>query len=182
MHHMRGASTSVGGATVARGCATCASGALSGPSSARRLACARSRLALVRDKMQITARSSAKPWPRCGSEALGAARPGCIGQPAPARRAPTRLAAAVGFADAGGAGSLPLPSLGSLLRPLAKFFEAQYLPVALVSALVLGATNPSLGLAAAGMQVPAVATFGIFLVQVGARACSLKYIGAFAGL
>jgi len=44
--------------------------------------------------------------------------------------------------------------------------SSQYLPIALVCALALGAVNPSLGLAASRMHIPALATFGIFVVQV----------------
>jgi hypothetical protein len=43
--------------------------------------------------------------------------------------------------------------------------SAQYLPLALLSALTLGAVQPSWGLAASRMHIPALATFGIFLVQ-----------------
>lgn len=46
------------------------------------------------------------------------------------------------------------------------FVEKQYLPIALLTALALGAANPAPGLAAAKMHIPAVATFGIFFVQV----------------
>jgi hypothetical protein len=49
------------------------------------------------------------------------------------------------------------------------FLEKQYLPIALLSALALGAANPAPGLAAAKMHIPAVATFGIFIVQVSKR-------------
>uniref|UniRef100_A0A383W3M5 Bile acid:sodium symporter n=1 Tax=Tetradesmus obliquus TaxID=3088 RepID=A0A383W3M5_TETOB len=45
------------------------------------------------------------------------------------------------------------------------FVEKQYLPIALLSALALGAANPVPGLAAAKMHIPALATFGIFFVQ-----------------
>jgi hypothetical protein len=54
----------------------------------------------------------------------------------------------------------------SLAQKLREFVSAQYLPIALVSALTLGAVNPSLGLAASKMHIPALATFGIFMVQV----------------
>jgi hypothetical protein len=53
------------------------------------------------------------------------------------------------------------------------FVEKQYLPIALLSALALGAANPAPGLAAAKMHIPALATFGIFIVQVGA-ACAAQ--------
>lgn len=43
--------------------------------------------------------------------------------------------------------------------------SAQYLPLALLSALTLGVAQPSWGLAASKMHIPALATFGIFLVQ-----------------
>jgi hypothetical protein len=47
------------------------------------------------------------------------------------------------------------------------FIQAHYLPLALLTALLLGATCPSLGVAAAGLQIPTFTTFGIFVVQVG---------------
>jgi hypothetical protein len=53
----------------------------------------------------------------------------------------------------------------ALSQQLREFVSAQYLPVALVCALILGAVNPSLGLAASKMHIPALATFGIFMVQ-----------------
>jgi hypothetical protein len=51
------------------------------------------------------------------------------------------------------------------------FVEKQYLPIALLSALALGAANPAPGLAAAKMHIPALATFGIFIVQVRVQGC-----------
>lgn len=69
-------------------------------------------------------------------------------------------AAADGFADAGSS------SHAHLLQQIQQFISAQYLPIALLCALTLGAVNPSLGLAASKMHIPALATFGIFVVQV----------------
>jgi hypothetical protein len=82
------------------------------------------------------------------------------------RLAPLAAAAADGFAHRTGtsAGGLPAPLL-SWIQATAKFMESQYLPIALVSALLLGASYPAVGLEAAKLQVPAVATFGIFIVQ-----------------
>lgn len=53
----------------------------------------------------------------------------------------------------------------TLSQQLRDFVTAQYLPIALICALSLGAVNPSLGLAASKMHIPALATFGIFVVQ-----------------
>lgn len=86
--------------------------------------------------------------------------------PGPRLVASAASAAAAGdFADGH---SSPLWGLEtqSLAQKLREFVSAQYLPIALVSALTLGAVNPSLGLAASKMHIPALATFGIFMVQV----------------
>lgn len=53
-----------------------------------------------------------------------------------------------------------------LAHHIREIVSSQYLPIALVCALTLGAVNPSLGLAASKMHIPALATFGIFVVQV----------------
>jgi hypothetical protein len=45
--------------------------------------------------------------------------------------------------------------------------QAHFLPLALLSALLLGVTVPQLGLAAANLQIPTFTTFGIFIIQVG---------------
>ena len=52
--------------------------------------------------------------------------------------------------------------------------QAHFLPLALLSALLLGVSWPSLGMAAADLQIPTITTFGIFIIQVkpaGTRAC-----------
>lgn len=83
----------------------------------------------------------------------------------PGQRLVTSAAAAAGgFADdhSSRVWSTPHP----LAQQLREFVAAQYLPIALVCALTLGAVNPALGLAASKMHIPALATFGIFMVQV----------------
>lgn len=89
--------------------------------------------------------------------------------PAAARLVAIAASAAAGSGFNDGAYSLHKPDCGmaELWAAVKAFIEAQYLPIALLSALALGASYPSLGLAAAKMHIPAVATFGIFLVQVG---------------
>lgn len=74
-------------------------------------------------------------------------------------------AAAGGFADDHHHSGRLWSEPHSLARQLREFVAAQYLPIALMCALTLGATYPSLGQAAAKMHIPALATFGIFLVQ-----------------
>lgn len=73
------------------------------------------------------------------------------------------LAVVAAAAAAGGAGSpdgrLPIK------QQLLGFIQAHYLPLALLTALLLGATFPGLGVAAAGLQIPTFTTFGIFVVQ-----------------
>jgi hypothetical protein len=71
---------------------------------------------------------------------------------------------AAAAAAAGGASSQDGPSL--LKQRLLGLLQAHYLPLALLAALLLGATCPSLGVAAAGLQIPMFTTFGIFVVQV----------------
>lgn len=81
------------------------------------------------------------------------------------------LAVVAAAAAAGGAGSpdgrLPIK------QQLLGFIQAHYLPLALLTALLLGATFPGLGVAAAGLQIPTFTTFGIFVVQVGSGSCCL---------
>jgi hypothetical protein len=60
-------------------------------------------------------------------------------------------------------------------RAVISFVDKQYLPIALLSALAVGAANPAPGLAAAKMHIPALATFGIFIVQVGHRQWLLSW-------
>eukprot|EP00878_Enallax_costatus_P028780 GHUV01031122.1.p1 GENE.GHUV01031122.1~~GHUV01031122.1.p1 ORF type:complete len:337 (+),score=111.54 GHUV01031122.1:130-1140(+) len=74
------------------------------------------------------------------------------------RRQTACTAAARGGAGAEGSSSSPFD-------PVFGFLSAHYLPVALLTALLLGASFPSLGVAAAGLQIPAITTFGIFVVQ-----------------
>lgn len=62
-------------------------------------------------------------------------------------------------------GSSSTHSAAAHVQQLREFVSAQYLPLALLSALTLGAVQPSWGLAASKMHIPALATFGIFLVQ-----------------
>ena len=59
-----------------------------------------------------------------------------------------------------------------LLKQLVTCLKSQYLPIVLISALVFGACNPGPGLAAAKMNIPSLATFGIFLVQASNWAVS----------
>lgn len=81
----------------------------------------------------------------------------------------TAAAAAAGdFADSSSSHGSIWDQAPGLLKQVQDFVSAQYLPIALVCALTLGAVNPSLGLAASKMHIPAVATFGIFTVQVRA--------------
>jgi hypothetical protein len=100
------------------------------------------------------------------------------------------LLVAAAAAAAGGASSQGGPSL--LKQRLLGFIQAHYLPLALLAALLLGATCPSLGVAAAGLQIPMFTTFGIFVVQVRSakqrlltcQACSVVFqvvIAAAAG-
>lgn len=77
-------------------------------------------------------------------------------------------AAADGFADNSHSHGNIWSHSPALLKQVQDFVSAQYLPIALVCALTLGAVNPSLGLAASKMHIPALATFGIFTVQVNA--------------
>jgi hypothetical protein len=49
--------------------------------------------------------------------------------------------------------------------------QAHFLPLALLSALLLGVSFPQLGMAAANLQIPAFTTFGIFIIQVGSGCC-----------
>jgi hypothetical protein len=81
---------------------------------------------------------------------------------------------AAAAAAAGGASSQGGPSL--FKQRLLGFIQAHYLPLALLAALLLGATCPSLGVAAAGLQIPMFTTFGIFVVQVGSVNCCLSLI------
>lgn len=76
----------------------------------------------------------------------------------------TSAAAAGQFAD-GSDGQHFWNDSQAVAQQLKAFLSAQYLPIALVCALTLGAVNPSLGLAASKMHIPALATFGIFTVQ-----------------
>lgn len=61
------------------------------------------------------------------------------------------------------------PSQSNVLQQAAasvrQFVQAQFLPLALSSALLLGCAAPKLGVAAANLNVPLVSTFGIFIVQ-----------------
>lgn len=50
---------------------------------------------------------------------------------------------------------------------LSQILQAHFLPLALLSALLLGVSCPQLGLAAANLQIPTLTTFGIFIIQVG---------------
>lgn len=45
--------------------------------------------------------------------------------------------------------------------------QAHFLPLALLSALLLGVSFPQLGLAASDLQIPTLTTTGIFIIQVG---------------
>lgn len=63
----------------------------------------------------------------------------------------------------------------SWTHPVLEFVRSHYLPLALISALLLGATFPSLGVAAAGLQIPALTTFGIFVVQVCSSGSSSQF-------
>jgi hypothetical protein len=81
------------------------------------------------------------------------------------------LAVVAAAAAAGGAGSQG--GANHIKQQLLGFIQAHYLPLALLTALLLGATCPSLGVAAAGLQIPTFTTFGIFVVQVGSRSCCL---------
>lgn len=76
-----------------------------------------------------------------------------------AGRPATRLFAAAAAGGFAGDNRLPAVSM-DWIKPVLQFAQAQYLPIALISALLLGASCPSLGLAAAKMHVPAVATRG----------------------
>eukprot|EP00882_Tetradesmus_deserticola_P007536 GHRQ01007936.1.p1 GENE.GHRQ01007936.1~~GHRQ01007936.1.p1 ORF type:complete len:397 (+),score=77.04 GHRQ01007936.1:714-1904(+) len=82
--------------------------------------------------------------------------PGCRGRG-------HRLLVATASAAAGSAGSQGGPS--ALKLQLLALLQAHYLPLLLVTALLLGAVWPSLGVAAAKLQIPALTTFGIFVVQ-----------------
>jgi hypothetical protein len=55
-----------------------------------------------------------------------------------------------------------------MLAGLTGILQAHFLPLALLSALLLGVSFPQLGMAAANLQIPTLTTFGIFIVQVGA--------------
>lgn len=64
----------------------------------------------------------------------------------------------------------PEASFGSqLLHGITRLLQAHFLPLALLSALLLGVTWPQLGLAAAQLQIPMLTTFGIFIIQVSVR-------------
>jgi hypothetical protein len=84
-------------------------------------------------------------------------------------------AAADGFADGSHSHGRIWSHSPALLKQVRDFVSAQYLPIALVCALTLGAVNPSLGLAASKMHIPALATFGIFTVQVRADGIDKSY-------
>ncbi|GBF96502.1 hypothetical protein Rsub_09844 [Raphidocelis subcapitata] len=87
-------------------------------------------------------------------------------RPRPRAAPVAAAAAAASAADGFGAhGGLPAARLRGALARVAAFVESQYLPIALVSALALGAAYPGPGLEAAKLHVPALATFGIFTVQ-----------------
>jgi hypothetical protein len=55
--------------------------------------------------------------------------------------------------------------------------QAHFLPLALLSALLLGVSFPQLGLAAADLQIPTLTTTGIFIIQVrGGRGCCWRWV------
>lgn len=85
-------------------------------------------------------------------------------------------AAAGGFADGSHSHGDIWSQFPALSKQVLDFVSAQYLPIALVCALTLGAVNPSLGLAASKMNIPALATFGIFTVQVRADITEQFYV------
>lgn len=79
-------------------------------------------------------------------------------------------------AGAGAAADQPGPPLAQrLAHSLSQLVQAHFLPLALLSALVLGASCPQLGLAAANLQIPTLTTFGIFIIQVRRRAVQLLH-------
>lgn len=86
--------------------------------------------------------------------------------PCSSNKHPTRTHAAAHGCIGAGDSSYGSRNATVSLKSALEFLEAQYLPIALLSALALGALHPTPGLAAANMQIPAIATFGIFLVQV----------------
>lgn len=53
----------------------------------------------------------------------------------------------------------------TLASALGSFVQAQFLPLALMTALAVGYLYPEAGVAARGMNVPAISTTGIFIVQ-----------------
>jgi len=87
------------------------------------------------------------------------------------RKSPGVLCGAAGADAAGGLPAQNGPSLAAqLIQGLSQLLQAHFLPLALLSALLLGVTWPQLGLAAANLQIPLITTFGIFIIQVGWRA------------
>lgn len=57
-------------------------------------------------------------------------------------------------------------SSSRFLAGLSSLFQSHYLPLALITALLLGVICPGPGVAAAQLKIPAITTFGIFVVQV----------------
>lgn len=56
--------------------------------------------------------------------------------------------------------------------------QAHFLPLALLSALLLGVSFPQLGLAASNLQIPTLTTTGIFIIQVGACGAAWLVMGS----
>ncbi|KZV24239.1 hypothetical protein F511_01721 [Dorcoceras hygrometricum] len=67
--------------------------------------------------------------------------------------------------DGDGEQRLPQVSSSSRSKPLTKFVTDNFLPIALVSGVVLGFVNPRLGILADRYYLSKVSTFGIFLIS-----------------
>ncbi|XP_073144051.1 probable sodium/metabolite cotransporter BASS4, chloroplastic isoform X2 [Henckelia pumila] len=67
--------------------------------------------------------------------------------------------------DGNGEHGLPQVSSSNRSKPLAKFVTDNFLPLALVSGVVLGFANPSLGCLADTYYLSKVSTFGIYLIS-----------------
>jgi len=129
-----------------------------------------------------TPAAAAAPWPSCASLR-------------PRRRATAAAAgsaaAAGGAAGSGGGSGAPAAAgssggaLASAAAAARRFLADQFLPVALLCALALGALAPATGLAAASVHLSLFTTFSIFVIQGlslrrGEAAAALRARGAVA--
>lgn len=111
--------------------------------------------------------SSCKQDKACLQSLVAEKRPGRLWQAARQLAAPA-AAAAAGDASSGGDGNLR-SSGSSLQRALTSLAQKHFLPLALSSAVALGAAFPRAGVAATQLNIPAFVTFSIFIVQARAQ-------------